>query len=149
MTDKECLHENKEHIADNSAKSAGSIYWCPDCGALRVDSGYGYPEKEWRKVRQADMQDRGKDRNGTPSWGLSFGGLSEYVRPQDVYLCDEHFNALGDCWEYTICTALISWHDCSVSGCDGKAAHMCALSDMMHAAKQSGIKITLRERAAG
>ena len=31
-----CNHPQPEHLADDSTASAGTIHWCPDCGAIRV-----------------------------------------------------------------------------------------------------------------
>lgn len=54
VSEKQCKHEDSEHLCDNSPTSGGAFYWCPKCGALAMkDELTG--KKIWRLVGQGEQ----------------------------------------------------------------------------------------------
>jgi hypothetical protein len=47
-----CTHSHSAHLADESSASSGTIYWCPECGAIKVSSQWNFPlNDEWRNPK--------------------------------------------------------------------------------------------------
>lgn len=47
----DCDHSKAYKLADNSSASVGTIYWCPQCGAISIDGVWESPRLKETKPR--------------------------------------------------------------------------------------------------